>query len=127
MKTIRNKTFETNSSSTHSLIIVTEEENEKLNQGIYFVKNMYDDTIIDQSDYEKIYQEAIADYNLENPDSTISTIEEFQETDDYLDNQSEFPKSLEDWCCDGDLSHDMYNYTSPSGDNLVIHVKYGYY
>ena len=126
MKTIRANTFETNSSSTHSMVILTEEQNNKINNGELYLTNKYDEELITKEERDAIFYKAIERYNEEYPENTISTIEEFMETDDYLDNQSEFPCNINDWSDDEYSSYDYYNYTSPSGDKLVIHVKYGY-
>ena len=132
MKTIRHNTFETNSSSTHSLLILTEEENYKMNNGELYLTNKYDETIITKEErdtifYEAIsnYNETIVDYNDEMGAKLITTIEEFMETDDYLDNRSEFPCNIDEWADREYLAYDYSNYTSPSGDKLVIHVVYG--
>ena len=46
MKTIRANTFETNSSSTHSLIILTEEEEQKLDSGELYLSTKYNTDLI---------------------------------------------------------------------------------
>ena len=55
----------------------------------------------------------------------ISTIEEYLETDEYLDNKSEFPCDIDEWADREYLSYNSVDYTSPSGDKLIIHVVYG--
>ena len=132
MKTIRANTFETNSSSTHSMVILTEEQNDKMNNGELYLTNKYDETIITKEERDAIFYEAISNYNEtivnyndEMGAKLISTIEEYLETDEYLDNKSEFPCNIEDWSDYDYLDYDSVNYTSPSGDNLVIHVVYG--
>jgi hypothetical protein len=72
MKTERRNTFETNSSSTHSMIILTEEENEKINSGELFLKNKYNDDIITKEEADKILMEAIVEYNLQYPEDKIT-------------------------------------------------------
>jgi hypothetical protein len=125
MKTERRNTFETNSSSTHSMIILTEEENEKISSGGLFLKNKYNDDIITKEEADKILMEAIVEYNLQYPEGKIETIEEFKETDWYLDNRAEYPCDIEEWSNYDYLEYDYSTYTSPSGDNLVIHCVYG--
>ena len=52
MKTIRANTFETNSSSTHSMIILTEEEYDKLESGELYLN---DDEVITKEEAKNIF------------------------------------------------------------------------
>ena len=126
MKTIRHNTFETNSSSTHSLLILTEEENDKINNGELFLRDKFSYEIITKEEADKIFLESIENYNLQYPEDNIQTIEDFKETDEYLDNKSEFPCDIDEWADNEYLDYDYANYTSPSGDKIIIHVLYGY-
>ena len=124
MKTIRHNTFETNSSSTHSLLILTEEENDKINNGELFIENRYEETLITKEEADKIFLEAIEEYNSVYTEDKIHTIEEFKETDWYLDDRSDYPCNIEEWAEDG-LNYDVTDYVSPSGDKIIIHALYG--
>ena len=74
MKTIRHNTFETNSSSTHSLLILTEEENNKIDNGELFIESKYEKTLITKEEADKIFLEAIEEYNsVYSPANCIST------------------------------------------------------
>ena len=126
MKTMRYNTFETNSSSTHSLLILTEEENDKINNGELFIKSRYDDEIITKEEADKIFLEAIEEYNSTYPEDKIHTIEEFKETDWYLDNESEYPCDVDEWIEKENRDYDVTNYVSPSGDKIIIHALYGW-
>ena len=126
MKTIRHNTFETNSSSTHSLLILTEEENNKISNGELFIESKYEETLITKEEADKIFLEAIEEYNSVNPEDKIHTIEEFKETDWYLDNISEYPCDIKVWSEKEGLDYDVTDYVSPSGDKIVIHAIYGY-
>lgn len=126
MKTIRANTFETNSSSTHSMVILTEEQDNQLRNGELYLTNKYDETIITKEERDDIFYKAIEEYNKEYPQDIISTIEDFMETDYYCDNKDEFPCDMNEWGDYDYLSYETSNYTSPSGDKLVIHVVYGY-
>lgn len=130
MKTIRANTFETNSSSTHSMVILTEEEDNQLRNGELYLTNKYDEEIITKEERDAIFYKAIEEYNKDCENTKIegtkiTTIEEFMETDDYLDNRSEFPCDIDEWADNEYLSYDYSNYTSPSGDKLIIHLLYG--
>lgn len=65
---IRRSVFETNSSSTHSLTICTEEEFKKFKEGKLFLN--YDDELVEDNKGESdgciTYEEFFEDYNLEN-------------------------------------------------------------
>ena len=52
MKTIRANTFETNSSSTHSMIILTEEEYDKLESGELYLN---EDEVITKEEAKNIF------------------------------------------------------------------------
>lgn len=96
MKTIRRSTFETNSSSTHSMTICTKSEYEKWMNG---------ELLFDR------YNE-----KLVNP-------EEIKEQDEYRYLTYEQYSNDEDRCC---LEGYKENYTTPSGDEIVIFGEYGY-
>jgi hypothetical protein len=106
------------------MVILTEDEDNKLNSGELFFKSAYDDEIITKKERDIIFERIIEEYNKYSDDS-VTTIEEFMETDYFLDNQSEFPCDLDAWSDNEYLEYEQNTYTSPSGDNLVIHVKYG--
>ena len=124
MKTVRFNTFETNSSSTHSMIILTEEEEQKLNFGELYLKNKYDTTLITKEEAYKIFLEAMENDNyIQNSEYSLK-----ENIEDYAENcedRDELPCSLDDWTYDIYLTIDSNNYTSPSGDKLKIICKYG--
>ena len=124
MKTIRANTFETNSSSTHSMIILTEEENEKLNSGELYLNNTYDATIITKEEAYKIFLEVMESDNYMQ-DSEYSLEENIKDYLENCDDRYELPCSLDNWTYEDYLATDINHYTSPSGDKLVIICKYG--
>jgi len=130
MKTIRHGTFETNSSSTHSLLILTEEEDKKLNNGEMFITSVYDYTIINKEKRDELLMEKMQNQNdwlVSQNREPYKTFEEFLESDYFEDNQSEFPMTLDElFDYEHGSDHAMEFYTSPSGDNLIIHAFYGY-
>lgn len=124
MKTIRFNTFETNSSSTHSLIILTEEEEQKLNSGELYLKDKYDDELITKEEAYKIFLDAMNNDNyIQDPEYSLE--ENIQDYLENCDDRSELPCSLDDWCESDYLSIDTNRYTSPSGDKLIIICTYG--
>ena len=124
MKTIRANTFETNSSSTHSMIILTEEEEEKLNSGELYLTSKYDDDLITKEEAYEIFLTAMDnDDYIQDPEYSLEKNIEY-----YLkncDNKYELPCSLDEWCESNYLYIDRNSYTSSSGDKLKIICKYG--
>lgn len=91
MKQVRIGVFETNSSSTHSMVICTEEEFNKWMKGEVLM-NLSEDTLVPVNE---IPSEDMYDYG-----------------------------TVEQW--EGNLESSRVNYTSKSGDKIVILAKYGY-
>ena len=122
MKTIRANTFETNSSSTHSMIILTEEEYDKLESGELYLN---DDEIITKEEAEKIFLKSMHEdkYIYDNDLSFEENIKNYLDEFDYY--SYDFPQSLETWKEDNELEFDINKYVSPSGDKLKIICKYG--
>lgn len=97
MFSIRRNVFETNSSSTHSLCICTQEEYDKWkNKEAIF--NRWSEKIISAEDYLKL------------EDNWVK--EDCQTYDDYMYN--------------GYLEYYEEKFTTPSGDKMVAFGKYGY-
>lgn len=111
--------FETNSSSTHSLIITTREEYDKLLSGEYLIDRC-SEKIVPRAEAVKEIEENWPTWHedlkgmFEEPtiedafreDSDFDTLEHYM-NDDYLESYEE-------------------EYTTPSGDRIVVFGKYGY-
>lgn len=97
MFSIRRNVFETNSSSTHSLCICTQEEYDKWKnkEAIY---NRCNEELISAEDYLKL------------EDNWFK--EECQTYDEYINNDY--------------LEYYEEKFTTPSGDKMVAFGKYGY-
>lgn len=103
MRQIRFGTFETNSSSTHSLVIGTPEQIEKWENGELFI-NYYDD-------YATEFK-------------TKEELDQMEETEEYFSREDW--KNGEEWdeateC----LDHDSQIITTPGGEQLSIVCAYG--
>jgi sucrose-6-phosphate hydrolase SacC (GH32 family) len=125
MQTIRANTFETNSSSTHSMVILTEEQEKLFNSGELYFKSDWEDDIITKEERNQIILKSIELTNWE----IIPDLSEEENIDMYLsecDDRYGLPISLDQWCESDYLESSSENYTSPSGDKLVIYAKYGY-
>lgn len=103
MRQIRFGTFETNSSSTHSLVIGTPEQIEKWEAGELFI-NYYDDYATEFKTKEELDQmESQKDFWREN----WKNGPEWDEATEYLD-------------------HDSQIITTPGGEQLTIVCAYGH-
>lgn len=108
--------FETNSSSTHSMIICTEEEYKKLRNNELYLDEWGDEII----SYEDALKRASRDsgYEIEelekmNPERLSEILHEFCEI-----------VSLDEWR--EYLDHDYNRFTTPSGDQMVAICAYGH-
>lgn len=144
MKQIRKNVFETNSSSTHTLAICTEDEYKDWKDGKLlfnkwnetFVKNSINITKQDKVEAEERYNTYKGKYYKDWSELTESEREEY--TYNYIAQQRRQEKSFsfeEDGltyqefmqnCNNDGLETETSHYTSPSGDKLVITCAYGY-
>ncbi len=144
MKQIRKNVFETNSSSTHTLAICTEDEYKEWQDGKLlfnkwnetFVKNSINITKQDRKEAEERYTTYKGKYYKDWSELTEAEREEY--TYNYIAQQRRQEKSFsfeEDGltyqefmqnCNNDGLETETSHYTSPSGDKLVITCAYGY-
>lgn len=144
MRQIRRNIFETNSSSTHTLAICTEEEYKDWQGGKLlfnkwhetFIKNNMTITKQDKKEAEERYTRGKGKYYKDWSELTEAEREEY--TYNYIAQQRRQEKSLsfeEDGltyqefmqnCNNDGLETETSHYTSPSGDKLVITCAYGY-
>lgn len=144
MKQIRKNVFETNSSSTHTLAICTEDEYKDWKDGKLlfnkwnetFVKNSINITKQDKVEAEERYNTYKGKYYKDWSELTEAEREEY--TYNYIAQQRRQEKSFsfeEDGltyqefmqnCNNDGLETETSHYTSPSGDKLVITCAYGY-
>ena len=144
MKQIRCNVFETNSSSTHTLAICTEDEYKKWQEGKMlfnkwnetFIKNSINITKQDRIEAEERYNTYKGKYYKDWSELTEAERDEY--TYNYIAQQRRQEKSFsfeEDGltyqefmqnCNNDGLETETSHYTSPSGDKLVITCAYGY-
>ena len=144
MKQIRKNVFETNSSSTHTLAICTEDEYKDWQDGKLlfnkwnetFVKNSIKITKQDREEAQRHYNQCKGKYYKDWFELTDTEREEY--TYNYIAQQRRQEKSFsfeEDGltyqefmqnCNNDGLETETSHYTSPSGDKLVITCAYGY-
>ena len=144
MKQIRKNVFETNSSSTHTLAICTEDEYKDWQDGKLlfnkwnetFVKNSIRITKQNKKEAEEHYTRCKGKYYKDWSELTDAEREEY--TYNYIAQQCRQEKSLDfeedgltfkefmNECSADGLETETSRYTSPSGDKLVITCAYGY-
>lgn len=150
MKKIRFNTFETNSSSTHSLTICTKEDYKKWENGeLYY----YDERLVSKEEADNIIRENIicgkidtnwkekfmtfkgekiifddtSDWRKKR--QTLYTPENLneitqEEIDKYMEESDNF-QSKEDFFDDYELETYEENYTTPNGEEIIAFGKYG--
>lgn len=128
MKVIRRCVFETNSSTSHSVIIMTAEQNKKWEDGLYYYPGHdYWDPFKELPEDKKPVQgkfytqdEVIEFHRLQGYiyDPDVSDKESFiKEMDDFI--------TYDSWMDDEYLETDTHSYTTPKGEEIVVHCKYG--
>lgn len=127
MITIRKGVFETNSSSTHSMVVIPD----SIKDDFWIYSKNYGDpyVILNKAERDKILLKNINQYNKHNPSNLITgtvdeMIKKFEESEFFYEFEN--PVSLEQWMDDEYLETDVYNYTTPKGEELKIYCKYGY-
>lgn len=108
-RTIRSSVFETNSSSTHSMIIATDEEVKLLNSGELLIQ--YNELITKE--------EAIEEFNkIKENNPTLLHDDDYK---NYLNL-----KTLDEFINEDEhYEYYDYNYTTKGGEHLNIYVRYG--
>ena len=133
---VRQGVFETNSSSTHSIIIIEDDDFQAWKKGEKF---FIEDTgkFVDKKEAEKIKKEIRFDclmYNISNnKDRNIEAIEEdrlIEELDESLEEDGDYilylPMSYDKFCnIDRDLEQDYNTYTTKNGEKIHILCSYG--
>ena len=129
MKTTRYGTFETNSSSTHSLLILSYEEQRLLDNEELYITSSYNYDLISKAEYIEVMTDKMKEFEEYNEELSFEeNLDQFKQSDPYYDNRWELPCSLDELIeLETDiLSHDVDHYTSKSGDQIVIHAFHGY-
>ncbi len=124
MKNIRRGTFETNSSSTHSITICTEDEYTKWKKGEMFF-DRWDEKLITKKEYDeeiarlkKSFEEEHCDYEWEDEEEKQETFEEWLSEDKTYYSYEEYQDAIE---------HETYveKYTTPKGEKIIAFGYYG--
>lgn len=121
MITIRKNTFETNSSSTHSMVICTKEEWDKWAAGELYASRYYKGFKTKEEvmeEYRKEYSEYFDKEGNFIPNDEYETFEDFQ--NDYSTEWYD----MDEWV--GELECDENEYTTPGGEVIKVICRYGY-
>ena len=95
MKTIRYRTFETNSSSTHSLLILSDEEQRLLENEELYITSSYNYNLILKTEYIEIMTDEMKKFKKYDENLTCEeNLNQFIKSDFYYDNQWDFPALL---------------------------------
>lgn len=121
MKIIRLGVFETNSSSTHTMVIMSEEEYDKWRKG-ELLKYRWEDKFITKEENDEIIKRLVEDYakeyNIPVEDVDIDDLK-YEYDDDIAYTFEEYDDRM-------DLESDIEEYTTKSGEKLIIKCWYGY-
>ena len=132
---IRRGVFETNSSSTHSLTMCSEEEFEAWKRGevlfqeygeenfISATKLSEHDKKIAQEDYEENKDDFQKDWNDLSEDAKQKYYTKYAKENDIIDEDA---KTYDQYMNDGNLETFVQRYTSKNGDKIVAFGEYGY-
>lgn len=132
---IRRGVFETNSSSTHSLVMCSEEEFEAWKRGETLFQEWRSENFVSAnklSDYDKKkasedYDDNKGDFQKDWKDLSDEAKQkqyiQYAKEHDIID---EYAKTYEQYMNEGDLETFVQRYTSKNGDEIVAFGKYGY-
>ena len=122
MITIRQGTFETISSSTHSMVICSQEEYNKWSKG-ELLASRWKSGFKTQDEVIQELKKEYPEYFDENGNFVPN--EEYETVDDFFyDYNDDNWYNLDDWV--GDLESDEDTYTTESGDIIHVVCRYGY-
>lgn len=132
---VRRGVFETNSSSTHSLTMCSEEEFEAWKRGEVLFQEYGNENFISatklsehdkkmaQEDYEENKDDFQKDWNDLSEDAKQKYYTKYAKENDIID---EDVKTYDQYMNDGDLETFVQRYTSKNGDKIVAFGEYGY-
>lgn len=132
---VRRGVFETNSSSTHSLTMCSEEEFEAWKRGEVLFQEYGEENFISatklsehdkkmaQEDYEENKDDFQKDWNDLSEDAKQKYYTKYAKENDIIDEDA---KTYDQYMNDGDLETFVQRYTSKNGDKIVAFGEYGY-
>ena len=116
---IRKNVFETNSSSTHSLVMAVKSEFDKWEAGEYYYCNSwysYDEEHAPEAFKGKFKEGKF--FPVAEVDAYYKGLGKERDTYDF--------QTYDEFCDDDYLEYEDYTYTTPSGEVIVACAKFGY-
>lgn len=124
MKQIRNNVFETNSSSTHSLTICSKSEYERWGKDLWFDTD--DDEFIPAGWTGDAIEDVKQFFEKRNGEGTWESLNQEEQELELTDYYWSICKDESEWLDKRGLETFYEEYTSPSGDEIVVFGRYGY-
>lgn len=124
MRQIRNNVFETNSSSTHSLTICSKSEYERWGEDLWF--DMDSDEFIPAGWSNEDIEQVKQFFEERNGEGTWEKLEKEDQEVELTDYYWSICKDEAEWLDKRELETFYEEYTSPSGDEIVVFGRYGY-
>ena len=116
---VRKNVFETNSSSTHSLVMATASEFDKWQSGEYYYCNSW------YSWDEEHAPEAFKGKFKEGSFFPVAEVDAYYEAKGEERESYDF-QTYEEFCDSDYLEFEDYSYTTPGGEEIVAIAKFGY-
>lgn len=123
MKVIRLGVFETNSSSTHTMVIMPEEDFDKWKKG-EILRYKWDNTFVSKEEANEIIDKLKEDYAKEY-NVNIEDIECYELNEDSRYDEK-LPLAYDDFNDWQNLESEINYYTTKSGEKLIIVCWFGY-
>lgn len=123
MKIIRKSTFETNSSSTHSLTMCIKSDFDKWKNGEMVL--YADEELVLKEEYDREIEKLRQEYIERHPDFDKNNEDDVEQLKEYLYYENEY-KTYDEWEDDEYFETYIEYYTTPNGEEVVSFGKYGY-
>ena len=120
MISVRRGVFETNSSSTHSITMCSENEYEKWKKG-EMLFDRWNDKLIAKEEYQEEYENKKREYLEKYPEETERDFKEYFEDDRQYMNYDEFWDYIE-------VNYETFHnsYTTKNGEKVIVFGYFGY-
>ena len=124
MRTVRRGTFETNSSSTHSITMCMESDYEKWKNGEMYW-HRWNDELVSKEEFEKEMAKSREEFIADNPDFDENNEEWKEELDQYI-NEDKMYYTYEEFNDYDYIEYETFvdTFETPQGEKVV---SFGYY
>lgn len=125
MKTVRRGTFETNSSSTHSITMCMESDYEKWKNGEMYW-HRWNDELVSKEEVEKEMAKLREEFIADNPDFDENNEKWKEKLEQYI-NEDKTYYTYEEFNDYDYIEYETYvdKYNTPNGDTVVAFGYYG--